>query len=188
MWTNTTLKTNLIFLLLHFPDFDRRPLIWYFFGRWLCTNAVFQFNPSLVLIIIYFLRRVMIDKEKNKAKYRLSHCVNVLFFFDHGTFRWRREDKSSGLFTKIQGQTDIDSRLGQMVSKIHDWQISSVNFVHHLHKSNPFSQKTAMKACNWYQRWLRWRLRWNGTRISAWNIWNRKTLPFQKFCCSQKFF
>ena len=89
----------------------------------------------------------MIDKEKNKARYRLSHCVNVLFSFDHGTFRWWREDKSSGLFTKIQGQTDIDSRFGQMVSKIQDWQISSLNLVHHLQKSNPFSQKTATKAC-----------------------------------------
>ena len=59
----------------------------------------------------------MIDKEKNNARYRLSHCVNVLFSVDHGTFRWRREDKSRGLFTKIQGQTDIDSRFGQMVSK-----------------------------------------------------------------------
>ena len=36
-----------------------------------------------------------------------------------------------GLFTKIQGQTDIDSRFGQMVSKIQDWQISSLNLVHH---------------------------------------------------------
>ena len=116
----------------------------------------------------------MIDKEKNNARYRLSHCVNVLFSVDHGTFRWRREDKSRGLFTKIQGQTDIDSRFGQIVSKIHDWQISSFNLVHHLHKSNPFSQKTATKAWNWYQRWLRW----NGTGISAWNIWNTKTLPF----------
>ena len=36
----------------------------------------------------------------------------------------------------------------------------------------------------WYQRWL-WR---NGTRISVWNISFGKTgLPFQMFCCSQKF-
>ena len=35
----------------------------------------------------------------------------------------------------------------QMVSKIQDWQISSLNLVHHLQKSNPFRQKTATKAC-----------------------------------------
>ena len=61
----------------------------------------------------------MIDKEKNKAKHRLSHCVNVLFSFDHGTFRYvERASNLIGLFTKIQGQTDIDSRFGQMVNKI----------------------------------------------------------------------
>ena len=108
----------------------------------------------------------MIDKEKNNARYRLSHCVNVLFSVDHGTFRWRREDKSRGLFTKIQGQTDIDSRFGQMVSKIHDWQISSFNLVDHLHKSNPFSQKTATKA------WGRWMSRFLPPHFFVGTLWS----------------
>ena len=46
------------------------------------------------------------------------------------------------------------------------------------------NRKTAVKAWNWYQRWL-WR---NGTRISLWNIPSGKTgLPFQMFRCSWKF-
>ena len=43
--------------------------------------------------------------------------------------------------------------------------------------------KTAAKAWNWYQRWLRR----NGTRIAVWNIPSGKTgLPFQMFRCFRK--
>ena len=81
-----------------------------------------------------FLRRVMIDKEKNNARYRLSHCVNVLFSVDHGTFRWRREDKSRGIVyqnTRANGYRFTVWANGKQNSRL-------ANFV--LESRSPFAQ------------------------------------------------
>ena len=107
----------------------------------------------------------MIDKEKNNARYRLSHCVNVLFSVDHGTFRWRRGQIEGIVYqnTRANGYRFTVWANGK---QIHDWQISSFNLVHHLHKSNPFSQKTATKA------WGRWMSRFLPPHFFVGTLWS----------------